>query len=120
MSVDQSQAGIRVELDVNRLGEQIARRVAEHLAHLFPQDATDFWVALCEQARRERQRVAAVVDLTCSQMGRCPYRPEPPATRRRGAHQRNPGDPNELPETDTAHQLDAPPAIDTPENPKRQ
>jgi hypothetical protein len=59
MSVDLSQAGIRVELDVNRLGEQIAKRVAEHLAHLFPQDATDFWVALCEQAHRERQRVAA-------------------------------------------------------------
>lgn len=120
MSVDQSQAGIRVELDVDRLGEQIARRVAEHLAHLFPQDATDFWVALCEQARRERQRVAAVVDLTCSQKGRCPYRPDVPATQRQGAHQRRPGDPNDLPETDTAHQLDAHAVIGIPESPKRR
>jgi hypothetical protein len=118
MSVDLSQAGIRVELDVNRLGEQIARRVAEHLAHLFPQDATDFWVALCEQARRERQRVAAVVDLTCSQKGRCPYRAEIPATQRRGAHQRNPGDSNELPETGTVHQLDLHAVIGIPESPK--
>jgi hypothetical protein len=120
MSVNQSQAGIRVELDVNRLGEQIAKRVAEHLAHLFPQDATDFWVALCEQARRERQRVAAIVDLTCPQKGQCPYRPDIPATRRQGAHQRNPGDPNELPDSDTAHEADAPPVIGIPENPKRQ
>jgi hypothetical protein len=120
MSVDLSQGGIRVELDVNRLGEQIARRVAEHLAHLFPQDATDFWVALCEQARRERERVAAVVDLACSQKGRCPYRPEIPATQLQGAHQRNPGDSNDLPETDTTHEPDAQAVIDIPESPKRR
>jgi hypothetical protein len=120
MSVNLSQAGIRVELDVNRLGDQIAKRVAEHLAHLFPQDATDFWVALCEQAHRERQRVAAIVDLTCPQKGRCPYRPDIPATQRQGAHQRNPSDPNDLPDSDTAHEVDAPPVIDTPENPKVQ
>jgi hypothetical protein len=67
---------IKLELDVDRLGEQIAKQVAEHLARLFPQDAAEFWAALCDQAYRERQRVAALLDITCPHKDRCPHKPD--------------------------------------------
>jgi hypothetical protein len=66
-------AGIRVELDVDRLGAQIAQLVAQHLTCLFPDSPAEFWAALCEQASRERQRVAAMLDLTCTHREGCPY-----------------------------------------------
>jgi len=75
-------AGITVELDVDqlseRLGGQVSKQVTEGLAALFPREASEFWAALCEQAYRERRRVASMVDLTCSQQNGCPYRPDPP------------------------------------------
>jgi hypothetical protein len=66
-------AGIRVELDVDRLGAQVAQLVAQHLACLFPDSPAEFWAALCEQASRERERVAAMLDLTCTHREGCPY-----------------------------------------------
>jgi hypothetical protein len=73
-------AGIRVELDVERLGEQLSERVskqvAEHLAGLFPSEAAEFWAALCDQAYRERRRVAAMLDLTCPHQDQCPNKPD--------------------------------------------
>jgi hypothetical protein len=67
-------AGIKVELDAVQLGQQVARDVAQHLAHLFPTDAAEFWSLLAEQAHRERQRVAEMLDLVCSHGGGCPYK----------------------------------------------
>jgi hypothetical protein len=67
-------AGIKVELDVVQLGQQVARDVAQHLAYLFPADAAEFWGVLAEQAYRERQRVAAMLDLVCSHGDGCPYK----------------------------------------------
>jgi hypothetical protein len=69
-------AGIRVELDVERLGGLISKQVAEQLAGLFPSEAGEFWAALCEQAYRERRRVAAMLDLTCPHQDQCPRKPD--------------------------------------------
>jgi hypothetical protein len=73
-------AGITVELDVDqlseRLGGQVSKQVTEGLAALFPREAGEFWAALCEQAYRERRRVASMVDLTCPHRDRCPYQPD--------------------------------------------
>jgi hypothetical protein len=69
-------AGIRVELDVERLGVLISKQVAEQLAGLFPSEAAEFWAALCEQAYRERRRVAAMLDLTCPHQDQCPNKPD--------------------------------------------
>jgi hypothetical protein len=69
-------AGIRVELDVERLGVLISKQVAEQLAGLFPGEAAEFWAALCDQAYRERQRVAAMLDLTCPHQDQCPNKPD--------------------------------------------
>jgi hypothetical protein len=69
-----SEAGIRVELEIDRLAELVAKGVAERLAGLFPQDAAEFWAALCDQAYRERQRMSALLDLTCPHEDQCPYR----------------------------------------------
>lgn len=69
-------AGVTVELDVDRLGEQIGKQVAGHLAALFPSEAAEFWAALCNQAYRERQRVATMLDLTCPHPDQCPNKPE--------------------------------------------
>jgi hypothetical protein len=71
-----SEAGIKVELEIDRLGELVATRVAERLAGLFPQDTAEFWAALCDQAYRERQRMSALLDLTCPHEDQCPYRPD--------------------------------------------
>jgi hypothetical protein len=71
-----SEAGIRVELEISRLAELVAKGVAERLAGLFPQDVAEFWAALCDQAYRERQRMSAMLDLTCPREGKCPYRPD--------------------------------------------
>jgi hypothetical protein len=68
--------GIKVELDVKRLGEDVAREVLGQLASLFPTDAAEFWGALAEQAYRERRRVAAMLDPACSRGDVCPYRAE--------------------------------------------
>lgn len=70
----QEARGITVELDVDRLGEQVANRVAERLSNLFPADAADFWRALCDQAYRERRRVAGMLDLVCPHQDQCPHR----------------------------------------------
>jgi hypothetical protein len=67
-------AGIRVVLDEKRLGQEVAREVAQHLACLFPADAAEFWGVLAEQAHRERQRIAAMLDVVCSQGQGCPYK----------------------------------------------
>jgi hypothetical protein len=69
-------AGIRVELDVERLGVLISKQVAEQLAGLFPSEAAEFWAALCDQAYRERKRVAAMLDLTCPHQDQCPNKPD--------------------------------------------
>jgi hypothetical protein len=69
-------AGIRVELDVERLGVLISKQVAEQLAGLFPAEAAEFWAALCDQAYRERRRVAAMLDLTCPHQDQCPNKPD--------------------------------------------
>jgi hypothetical protein len=69
-------AGIRVELDVERLGVLISKHVAEQLAGLFPSEAGEFWAALCDQAYRERRRVAAMLDLTCPHQDQCPNKPD--------------------------------------------
>lgn len=69
-------AGITVELDVDRLGEQVGKQVAEHLATLFPSEAAEFWAALCNQAYRERRRVASMLDLTCPHQDQCPNKPD--------------------------------------------
>ena len=69
-------AGIRVELDVERLGVLISKQVAEQLAGLFPSEAGEFWAALCDQAYRERRRVAAMLDLTCPHQDQCPNKPD--------------------------------------------
>jgi hypothetical protein len=69
-------AGIRVELDVERLGVLISKQVAEQLAGLFPAEAAEFWAALCDQAYRERKRVAAMLDLTCPHQDQCPNKPD--------------------------------------------
>jgi hypothetical protein len=69
-------AGIRVELDVERLGVLISKQVAEQLAGLFPGEAAEFWAALCDQAYRERKRVAAMLDLTCPHQDQCPNKPD--------------------------------------------
>jgi len=69
-------AGIRVELDVERLGGLISKQVAEQLAGLFPTEAAEFWAALCDQAYRERRRVAAMLDLTCPHQDQCPNKPD--------------------------------------------
>jgi hypothetical protein len=68
--------GIKVELDVQRLGQDVAREVLGQLASVFPTDAAEFWGALAEQAYRERRRVAAMLDLACSRRDGCPYRAE--------------------------------------------
>lgn len=72
--VVQQAGGIKVELDAIQLGQQVARDVAQHLAHLFPSDAAEFWGVLAEQAYRERRRVAAMLDLVCSHGDGCPYK----------------------------------------------
>lgn len=77
MNVEVGQAaGITVELDVDRLGSLISKQVAEQLAGLFPSEAAEFWAALCDQAYRERRRVAAMLDLTCPHQDQCPHRPD--------------------------------------------
>lgn len=69
-------AGIKIELDVERLSDLVSKRVAERLAGLFPSDVAEFWAALCDQAYRERRRVAAMLDLTCPHQEQCPYKPD--------------------------------------------
>jgi hypothetical protein len=69
-------SGITVELDVEQFGTLVARQVAEHLAGMFPTEAGEFWAALCEQAYRERRRVAAMLDLTCPHPQQCPHVPD--------------------------------------------
>jgi hypothetical protein len=69
-------AGIKVELDVERLGVLISKQVAEQLAGLFPAEAAEFWAALCDQAYRERRRVASMLDLTCPHQDQCPHKPD--------------------------------------------
>lgn len=66
--------GVKVELDVVQFGQEVAREVAQHLAYLFPADAAEFWRVLAEQASRERQRVAAMLDVVCSHGDGCPYK----------------------------------------------
>jgi hypothetical protein len=66
--------GITVEVDVQRLGQLVSKQVAAQLAALFPRDTAEFWAALCTQAHREQQRVAAMVDITCPHKDACPYK----------------------------------------------
>lgn len=67
-------AAIKVELDVEEVSEKIGERVAERLAEMFPSEAAEFWAALCEQAYRERKRIAAMLDLVCCHPEKCPRR----------------------------------------------
>jgi hypothetical protein len=66
--------GVTVELDVERFGALVSTEVAAQLAALFPRDPAEFWAALCTQAHREQQRVAAMVDITCPHRDQCPYK----------------------------------------------
>jgi hypothetical protein len=66
--------GITVEVDVQRLSQLMSKEVAAQLAALFPRDTAEFWAALCTQAHREQQRVAAMVDVTCPHRDQCPYK----------------------------------------------
>lgn len=90
-------AGIRVELDVERLREElsehVAKRVAEQLAQLFPSEPAEFWAALCDQAYQERRRVAAMLDLTCPHQDQCPHRAHVLAGLRFGGEQRDRAEP---------------------------
>lgn len=65
---------LTVELDVHELGKLVGREVAAQLAALFPRDTAELWAALCTQAHREQQRVAAMVDITCPHKDQCPYK----------------------------------------------
>jgi hypothetical protein len=66
--------GITVELDTERLSRLMSREVAAQLAALLPRDTAELWAALCQQAHREQQRVAAMVDITCPHKDQCPYK----------------------------------------------
>jgi hypothetical protein len=66
--------GITVELDTERLSQLMSKEVAAQLAALFPRDTADLWAALCTQAHREQQRIAAMVDITCPHKDQCPYK----------------------------------------------
>lgn len=64
---------VKIELDADLLSYQIAEQVAERLASLFPSEAAEFWSALCDQAYRERHRLAGLINLHCSNQDQCPH-----------------------------------------------
>lgn len=65
---------IKVDLDIDEFGDQVAKRVSAYLIRLFPQEPAEFWAALCDQAYQERQRLAAMADLVCMGEQECPFK----------------------------------------------
>jgi hypothetical protein len=98
--------GITIEVDVERLSRLMSQEVAVQLAALFPKDTAELWAALCTQAHREQQRIAAMVDITCPHKDQCPYKLDILAGIEAGGDMHEPSDG----QTDDA----APASVDSP------